>query len=314
MPRATPIDAGLYETPTQQAPVSALADPGAPVESSVNDGNQAPIADAVPPVVSAPKHSPWAVKQARDLGFSDDEIEGTAPTVLMRAIATARQPQADPGVTVGNAQPAAGRQAETPPPRPAIDWGTETVDGREVRITDDDIAPGIRNVIYALQSQIAQLQSQLANVNGHMASQTAATLAQRLDGVFSKYPQQFGVGGVESVAANYRTARQMVWRQVMAMSPQERAGRTPEQLVELTIQTVFGAQAAQPAAPQTEYDQPVQPTTTAVPTARHPGRTPPGDTRAAAQAANRAAAAQQQQQRPQARVDVDAPLTKHEFL
>jgi hypothetical protein len=170
--------------PTTPPAGDVAAQPGAPLRRS--DGT------------FLPKHShpDRLVRQARDLGFSDEDI-ATASTAELRAdVTSARLEQlvSQRSETVN----AALERNPVPPPAPAAPASP----AQEVPELSDEYDDNIRKMAGVLKDALARvkaLEEGVGEIKGFHQAQANKTLTEQCDAFFAKDAARFGKGTVDEV-------------------------------------------------------------------------------------------------------------------
>ncbi len=186
-----------------------------PIEPTVEDktprqrnelGQFLPVEpSSVPPGTAAQKHSEYSVLQAKDLGFSDDEINSATPDQLAREIylVTRKLRQETRTDTRADAIEGHGKPPTVPggtpdQKEPDFDWGEGpeyddgVATGKTVKYKDDMIAAPLVNVIKRQDKALAELKAQVSQLLGVEQSRQKEAFFTEIDQMFVSKPEIFG--------------------------------------------------------------------------------------------------------------------------
>jgi hypothetical protein len=226
-----------------------------------DDPNLAPEEVPAEPVAAAPEHveaepakpahSPWRVRQAIDLGYSQADIDTWSADDLDKALyfgtqAAMKRNMGQPP------EPQQKRQPEPPPPPPAFALPPE------LQTELDDFSPALKRTVELLIERGNKQDEQMRQM---AQKATVDPLAQQVGAEIAKLP---GMGGAHVQQGTAEHARQVaVWNQInyLANTGQINDNMPPDVVVKMAYSQLWGAvPAAQPARPA--------PTPTARPTHR----------------------------------------------
>jgi len=189
----------------------------------------------------APKPSPRFRRIAVDLGFSDEEIDGSTPEVLeamvherQRAILYRENRQPDSPV-------------QTPPP--VIDWGKDE-DGKPM--AEADIHPGVANAMKEMARQIADLRNLLHQSNQARVNET---VDQQVERFFTEANDaRYGKGPVSHTSQEYQRRMTIIQEAIRLAGPKADIKQRLAKLSEAksNIESLWGTPAPTPPAPNTQ--------------------------------------------------------------
>ena len=235
----TPPDDQYDLEPAPSAPGSsaAVVTEQQPQRPRNPDGTFAPL----------PKHPDRLVRMARDLGFSDEEIQ-TTPTADLRASvseAAIERLYTQQGRTVATAVEQSQAQPAAVPAAPEPEG---------LGISEDDYDEGLVGVLKRLYAKIETLEKAHAEMAGHVQASVNQTVTQQIDAEFAKHPDFFGKGNLGDLDPE---GPDMARRNaVVAMAKTFKDG-TPPQRVAKAVSILYPNLASAPAkAPEKPAEKP----------------------------------------------------------